>query len=88
MSQSQTEIIDTLSTHPNMEKRRAAAQLLVTGLSDAGRSAFVQPEASFKEIRDLARLECIHLWLVEHEYDKVLYNCQVLKKEMPGQPYL
>lgn len=83
-----SEIIDTLSTHPNMEKRRAAAQLLVMGLSDAGRSAFVQPEASFKEIRDLARLECIHLWLVEHEYDKVLYNCHVLKKEMPGQPYL
>ncbi|MBR4535744.1 MAG: M48 family metallopeptidase [Bacteroidales bacterium] len=83
-----SEIIDTLSTHPNLEKRRTAVKLQVTGLSDAGRSVFLQPESSFKAMRDLARLECIHQWLVSHQYDKVIYNCHVLKHSMPDNKFV
>lgn len=83
-----SEIIDTLSTHPNLEKRRAAVKLQVAGLSDNGRSVFLQPESSFREMRDLARLECIHQWLASHQYDKVIYNCHVLKQSMPNNRFI
>ena len=81
-------ITDTISTHPSLLKRRAAAKSQVEGLSNEGRKAFVQSENLFKEMRSLARLECIHQWLVMHQYDKVIYNCYVLKKEMPDNSYV
>lgn len=81
-------IIDTLFTHPNLVKRCAAAKLQTANLSDEGRRTFVQSEELFKEIRSLARLECIHLWLVTHQYDKVIYNGYVLKKEMPNNSFV
>jgi Zn-dependent protease with chaperone function len=83
-----SEIIDTLSSHPNLEKRRAAVKLQVAGLSDAGRSKFLQLEASFLEMRNLARLECVHLWLVSHQYDRAVYNCFVLNKLLPDNKYI
>ena len=81
-------ITDTISTHPNLVKRRAAAKAQVAGLSNEGRKAFVQSEELFNEIRNLARLECIHQWLVTHQYDKVIYNCHVLKTELPNNSYV
>ena len=81
-------ITDTISTHPSLLKRRSAAKSQVAGLSNEGRKAFVQSERLFNEMRNLARLECIHQWLVSHQYDKVIYNCSVLKKEIPGNSYV
>lgn len=81
-------IIDTIFTHPNLVKRRAAAKSQTANLSNEGRRTFVQSEELFKEIRSLARLECIHLWLVTHQYDKVIYNGYVLKREMPNNSFV
>jgi predicted SprT family Zn-dependent metalloprotease len=81
-------IIDTIFTHPNLVKRRAAAKSQIANLSNEGRRTFVQSEELFKEIRSLARLECIHLWLVTHQYDKVIYNGYVLKREMPNNSFV
>lgn len=81
-------ITDTISTHPNLEKRRAAAKARVAGLSNEGRKTFVQSEELFNEIHNLARLECVHQWLVTHQYDKVIYNCHVLKQELPDNSYI
>ena len=81
-------ITDTISTHPSLLKRRTAAKSQVKGLNNEGRKTFVQSEELFKEMRNLARLECIHQWLVTHQYDKVIYNGFVLKKELPNNSYV
>ena len=83
-----SETIDTLYTHPNISKRRAAMKLQILGKSDAGRSSFIQPVELFNEVRNMARMECIAYWLREHEFDEVVYNCHVMQKTMPDNAFL
>lgn len=85
---SRSDEVDTLSTHPNIEKRRAAAADILTGLSNEGRSVFVQSEQLFNEVRDLARFECINYFLTEHQYDHAFYNAYVLLKSHPNNKFL
>jgi len=84
------ETIDTLRTHPNVQKRRLAAQRLANQLlaSDDGHALFVQPEARFYEIRNLARLECVYLYLLNHQYDRAIYNAFVLRQTIPDNAFL
>ena len=80
--------IDTLNTHPNIAKRRAAARLQIARLSDEGRSAFVQPESLFDEVRTLARFACVESYMTQCRYDKAIYNAYVLQKQYPNHPFL
>lgn len=83
-----SETIDTLYSHPNIEKRRSLVQMLVTGKSDNGRSLYVQSEEAFKNMRDLARMECVYYWLSVHQYDQALYNAYVMQQTMPDNAFL
>ncbi|MDR0368181.1 MAG: M48 family metallopeptidase [Bacteroidales bacterium] len=85
---SREDYIDTLSTHPNILKRRNAAQTIIASKDDQGRSAFVQSEDLFKEIQTIARLECIHQYLTRHDYGNAYYNAYVLSATMPESRYL
>ncbi len=80
--------VDTLSTHPNIQKRRAVIQQLISGLSDEGRKLFFQSEELFNEIRDLARFQCIHLYLIQHQYDDAFYNTFILEQKFPNNTFL
>lgn len=80
--------VDTLLTHPNIAKRRAAAKAFTTGKSDDGRSAFVQSEELFNQVRELARFECVNCFLTEHQYDQALYNTYVLRRAHPNNDFL
>jgi hypothetical protein len=75
--------LDTLSTHPNIAKRRAAANAIVKNKDNTGRQLFLQSETLFNEIRSLCRLECINQWLIQHDYVNAYYNAFVLQKENP-----
>ncbi len=81
-------MVDTLFTHPNIAKRRAAANVLIAGKSDDGRATFVQSEALFNEVRELARFECLNYYLTEHEYDQAFYNTYVLRRAHPNNAFL
>lgn len=81
-------MVDTLFTHPNIAKRRAAAQALTAGKSEDGRSAFVQPEELFNEVRELARFECLNCFLTNHEFDQAFYNAYVLQGSHPDNAFL
>ena len=81
-------MIDTLLTHPNVEKRRTLAKSLASKLSHDGRKVFVQPEELFARLRDVARFACIDYFLLSHQYDKAIYNTFVLQKQFPDNPYL
>ena len=81
-------IVDTFLTHPNIEKRRSAAKLLTKNFSNENRKKFVQPEADFYRVRDLARFSCIEYYLVRHQYDRAIYNIHVLQQQFPDNDYL
>lgn len=85
---SRADMVDTLFTHPNIERRRAAARQIVAKMSDDGRSVFVQPEELFNEVRELARFECLNCYLTDHEFDQAFYNAYVLQQEHPDNAFL
>ncbi|MBR4638287.1 MAG: M48 family metallopeptidase, partial [Bacteroidales bacterium] len=73
-------MIDTLLTHPNVEKRRTLVKGLVNKLSNEGRKRFVQPEEQFTRLRNVARFACIDRYLISHDYDKAIYNIHVMEQ--------
>ncbi|MDD6185208.1 MAG: M48 family metalloprotease [Bacteroidales bacterium] len=81
-------MIDTLLTHPNVEKRRTLANGLVSKFSNEGRKRFVQPEDQFTRLRNVARFACIDRFLINHDYDKAIYNIHVMEQHFPDNAYL
>ena len=81
-------MIDTLLTHPNVEKRRTLANGLVGKFSNEGRKRFVQPEEQFTRLRNVARFACIDRFLINHDYDKAIYNIHVMEQHFPDNAYL
>ncbi len=81
-------MIDTLLTHPNIEKRRTLAKSFVSSFSNEGRKTFVQSEEQFKRLRSVARFACIDRLLINHDYDKAIYNIHVMEQTFPDNVYL
>ena len=81
-------MIDTLLTHPNIERRRTVAKGLVRNLPNDGRKTFVQSEEQFLRLRNVARFACIDWLLVNHQYDMAIYNTYVLRQSFPDNAYL
>lgn len=82
------DMVDTLFTHPNIEKRRSAVHGYLVGRSNDGRSVFLQSEQLFNEMRELARFECINYFLSEHQFDHAFYNTYVLLQNHPNNKFL
>lgn len=82
------DMVDTLFTHPNIERRREAARSLVAGIPETGRSVFVQSEELFNEVRNIARLECLSILLNERSYDHAFYNAYVLRRADPNNAFI
>lgn len=81
-------LLDTLLTHPSIDKRRTVAKGIVRNFPNDGRRRFVQPEEQFLRLRNAARLSCVELYLVKHQYDKAIYNIFVLRQQNPDNEYL
>lgn len=79
---------DTLSSHPNLLKRREWIRRQVAAADNSGRSDFLQPEALFCEVRDMARFECIDSWLTHHRYADAFYNSYVMLRQYPDNLFL
>ena len=79
---------DTLSSHPNLLKRREWIRRQVAVADNSGRSTFLQPEALFREMRDRARFECIDSWLTQHKYTDAFYNSYVMLRQYPENLFL
>ncbi len=85
---SREDYIDTLSTHPNILKRRLLIQNLKQQRNVDQGSVFIQSEDQFNKIRHLARLEVVNIFLTHHEYDKSFYNSYILLKQDPESQFL
>lgn len=78
---------DSLSTHPNLMKRRLATSNQLASLA-GGSHYVVTTEKEFDELRTLARMECIRQDLILAEYASAYYNCYVLLRRQPDNAYL
>ena len=85
--QSRDDYPDSLSTHPNIKKRRARAGDILSHYQ-GGRQYVVTTPEEFAELRTLARFECIRQNLIYAHYTRAFYDCYVLERQYPGNTFL
>ncbi|MBI4946594.1 MAG: M48 family metalloprotease [Bacteroidetes bacterium] len=79
---------DSLSTHPNIRKRREKISDLVQGKSDEGRKEFVVSQLEFERARDFSRFETCRMYMQDIDYPEAIYSAYVLLKKYPNNLYL
>ena len=78
---------DSLSTHPNIKKRRASTGDILSHYE--GGSAFVVTTPDeFVHLQGLARFECIRQNLIYSNYTMAFYDCYVLQRQYPNNAFL
>ena len=78
---------DSLSTHPNILKRRTLTASVVGDRTGGARFVMSSP-AEFEAIRNLARLECVRQDLIHAEYARAFYDCYLLQRLLPDNDYV
>lgn len=78
---------DSLSTHPNLLKRRTQTAAQLAHLQ-GGKRFVTLTESEFEEIRTLARFECVRLDLVYSEFARAFYDCYLLQHQYPDNQFI
>lgn len=79
---------DSKSSHPNIKKRKEAAQKELENYKDWGSQLYLFGKEKFEYIRTLCRFESIRTDIVDAEFDDALYSIFILEKQYPGSIYL
>jgi predicted Zn-dependent protease len=79
---------DSESSHPNIKKRKEAAEDLVKSLSGWGKTASFLGQTSFEYMRKIARFESLRTDVLEQNFTDALYSLFILEKENPNSAYL
>lgn len=74
---------DSLSTHPNIEKRRNEVDKTILKHTNWGTATFLVSESKFNEIRNICRFETVRNRIIRGEIPYALYEIYVLEKEFP-----
>jgi hypothetical protein len=85
--QSRDDYPDSLSTHPNIKKRRARTGDILSHYQ-GGKPYVVTTPEEFAELRTLARFECIRQNLIYAHYTRAFYDCYVLERQYPDNAFL
>lgn len=85
--QSRDDYPDSLSTHPNIKKRRARTGDILSHYQ-GGSQYVVTTAEEFAQLRGLARFECIRQNLIYANYTRAFYDCYVLERQYPGNAFL
>ncbi len=78
---------DSLSTHPNIKKRRARTGEILSHYEGGNTYVVTTPE-EFAQLRTLARFECVRQNLIYANYTRAFYDCYVLERQYPGNAFL
>lgn len=78
---------DSLSTHPNILKRRTRTAAIIGG-QNGGVHYLMTSREEFDFIRTLARMECIRQDLIHAEYARAFYDCYLMQCVMPNNHYV
>ncbi|NVN94184.1 MAG: M48 family metalloprotease [Bacteroidetes bacterium] len=79
---------DENSTHPNIKKRREQMQERLSNIDNKNKIINPQGEEYYKTIRDMARFECLRLYVVEQNFSMSFYNAWLMKKDYPNNLFL
>ena len=73
--------IDSLSSHPNIKKRKENLDALISVMNRNGICDFVVSKTEFERIQDIAQNELTHLYLQSQLYEDAILNSHYLLQE-------
>lgn len=79
---------DENSTHPNIKKRREILQENLLKQNNNNRIINPLGNEYFKSIRDMARFECLRLFVIEQNFTQAFYNAWLMKKDYPQNKFI
>jgi len=79
---------DSMSTHPNVRKRKAQIRTLIDSLPEAGTLKFVHSQSEFSQVVALARFEVLRQLLIDHQLVEALFCSASLLQEFPDNIYV
>lgn len=79
---------DENSSHPNIKKRKEAAEIEVGTFSNWQESTQFLGETRFNLVRDIARFECVRSSIIDASYGDAVYSIFLLEKNYPNSLYL
>ena len=85
-----SDVDDKHSSHPNVKNRRKATYKYFKRLKGKGgdKKTYLSSKSEFKYVRDLSRFEVIRQNIIDHRYDRAIYNIYLMKKKYPDNQYL
>ncbi len=78
---------DSLSTHPNILKRRIATSNIIGNAKGGSRYVTIS-QSEFEQIQALARFECVRQDIIYSDYVKGFYDCYLLQQTYPDNAYV
>ncbi|MBD81367.1 MAG: hypothetical protein CL840_20790 [Crocinitomicaceae bacterium] len=84
------EIDDKHSTHPNIKNRRKSTYKYFKRLkgSTDDKKTYLHSKEEFRYVRDVARFEVIRQNIIDHRYDRAIYNIYLMNEKYPDNLYL
>lgn len=79
---------DSESSHPNIKKRKEAAEELIKTLTNWGNFSTQLGQSNFEYIRKIARFESLRTDVLEQNFTDALYSLFILEKDNPNSAYL
>jgi predicted Zn-dependent protease len=79
---------DSESSHPNIKKRKEAAEEIIKSLNGWGKTSTFLGQSRFETIRKIARFESLRTDVLEQNFTDALYSLFILEKENPNSNYL
>lgn len=79
---------DENSSHPNIKKRKEAAEQEIGALSNWGEATQFLGNSRFNNIRNIARFESVRSDILDASYADAMYSIFLLEREFPNSIYL
>ncbi len=78
---------DSLSTHPNLKKRKENISSLLSNENPLDGEEFIISKVEFNEMQKIARFELTHLYLASQKYEEAICNSHYLLSLYPNNLY-
>lgn len=79
---------DSMSTHPNVRKRKEVIRALVDSIPEYGTRTFLHDAAEFNEVVNLARFEVLRQLIIDHQLIEALFCASSMLHDFPGNLYI
>jgi beta-barrel assembly-enhancing protease len=80
---------ESKSTHPETTIRKKTIEELISGIDSSGtKKEWIISETEFMHVRNIARFENIHLYIINDQLGDAFYNIHLLKQTYPDNIFL